>query len=107
MSSLCRLFSGSLSIFGVKKDFIEKRISKELEDIMENRINFTKSGTEKPLYPIESFDLEAAIAFPIIAAGDISGSVIFVADSTKKQVTETEIKLAQVAASFLGKQMEE
>ena len=40
------------------------------------------------------------------AAGDISGAVIFVADSTKKQVTETEIKLAQVAASFLGKQME-
>ena len=74
---------------------------------MENRINFTKSGTEKPLYPIESSDLEAAIAFPIIAAGDISGAVIFVADSTKKQVTETEIKLAQVAASFLGKQMEE
>ena len=97
-----------VSVSGLsKKDFIEKRISKELEDIMENRINFTKSGTEKPLYPIESSDLEAAFAFPIIAAGDISGAVIFVADSTKKQVTETEIKLAQVAASFLGKQMEE
>jgi len=54
-----------VSVSGLsKKDFIEKRISKELEDIMENRINFTKSGTEKPLYPIESSDLEGCYCLP-------------------------------------------
>ena len=97
-----------ISVSGLsKKDFLEKRISNALEDLMENRINFVKSNNEKPLFPIESSDLEASIAFPIIASGDISGAVIFVSDSEKKQPTETEIKLAQVAAAFLGKQMEE
>jgi AbrB family transcriptional regulator (stage V sporulation protein T) len=98
-----------ISVSGLsKKDYMEKRISNALEDLMENRINYIKSANEtKPLYPIESSDVEACIAFPIIGAGDISGAVIFVSDSTKKAPTETEIKLAQVAASFLGKQMEE
>ena len=98
-----------ISVSGLaKKDYLEKRISKELEDLMENRINYIKSANEiSPLLPIENSDTEACIAFPIIGAGDISGAVIFISDSTKKIPTETEIKLAQVAAAFLGKQMEE
>lgn len=98
-----------ISVSGLsKKDFMEKRISNALEDLMENRVNYVKSANEtKPLYPIESSDVEASIAFPIIGAGDISGAVIFVSDSTNARPTETEVKLAQVAAAFLGKQMEE
>jgi AbrB family transcriptional regulator (stage V sporulation protein T) len=49
----------------------------------------------------------AAVACPIIAAGDISGCVIFLESEDKMNLTDTEIKLAQVAAAFLGKQMEE
>ena len=97
-----------ISVSGLsKKDFLDKRISQTLEELMENRINYVKSGTEKPLYPIEHSDIEASIAFPIIGAGDISGAVIFISDSTNAKPTETEVKLAQVAAAFLGKQMEE
>ena len=97
-----------ISVSGLsKKDFLDKRISQTLEELMENRINFIKSATEKPLYPIEHSDIEASIAFPIIGAGDISGAVIFISDSTNAKPTETEVKLAQVAAAFLGKQMEE
>ncbi len=98
-----------ISVSGVsKKEFFEKRISTDLEKLMENRENYTKSKMElAPLHPIENNDTEASIAYPIIAGGDISGSVIFISENKNFIPTETEIKLAQVAVGFLGKQMED
>lgn len=91
-----------------KKEVLEKRISKELEELIEERESFTFSqGARKPFLPLENSDVQAAIAFPIIGSGDILGAVIFLLDEKAKAPGETEIKLAQVAASFLGKQMEE
>ncbi len=91
-----------------KKDVLDKRISKELENIMESRENYIKSSNEtKSFMPLENSDLCASLAFPIIGSGDISGSVIFLENEKSSIPGDTEIKLAQVAASFLGKQMEE
>lgn len=90
-----------------KKDVLEKHLSKETEELMENRENYIKTGINDVLYPVDSSELEASLIFPIIASGDIGGAVIFLADESRKTPTETEIKLAQVAAAFLGKQMEE
>lgn len=91
-----------------KKEVLEKRISKELEELMEERESFTFSqGARKSFLPLEHSDVQAAIAFPIIGSGDILGAVIFLLGEKAKAPGETEIKLAQVAASFLGKQMEE
>ena len=80
-----------VSVSGLsKKDFMEKRISNALEDLMENRVNFVKSANEpKPLYPIESSDVEASIAFPIIGAGDIHNGTIFVAFHTNQLIANT------------------
>lgn len=89
-----------------KKEYLERHISPELEEIMENRDKFIKSRENDRLYPLNNCDLEALTAFPIIASGDIGGCVIFI-DNGMSQLTDTEIKLAQVAATFLGKQMEE
>ena len=74
---------------------------------MENRDNFIKARESDRLYPIANCDIEALTAFPIIAAGDIGGAVIFLSNGDYTRLTDTEIKLAQVAATFLGKQMEE
>ena len=74
---------------------------------MENRESFIRTRESKPLYPIVGLEVTASIAYPIIAAGDIAGSVIFLDSDEGKPLTDTEIKLAQVAAAFLGKQMEE
>ena len=43
----------------------------------------------------------------VIASGDIGGAVIFLENENGDYPSDTEIKLAQVAAAFLGKQMEE
>lgn len=90
-----------------KKDVLEKHLSKEAEELMENRESYVKKSNSDVFYPVDNSDLEAAIVFPIIASGDIGGGVIFLSDESKSIPSETEIKLAQVAAAFLGKQMEE
>ena len=90
-----------------KKDTIDRHITKELEDIMENRSSFV-AGTDKGvLMPVENLDRKAAIAFPIVGSGDVSGAVVLLYNDNDSAPTQAEIKLAQVAASFLGKQTEE
>jgi len=44
---------------------------------------------------------------PILAAGDVCGSVMFMQDDTHRSAGDAEVKLVQAAAAFLGRQMEE
>ena len=48
----------------------------------------------------------ASVAAPIIAEGDVLGLVLFVEDGEPQVTGETEYKLAQTIAAFLGKHME-
>lgn len=95
-----------ISCAGVsKKDFLNKRISAELEKIMEERKLYTWDSGNR-LSPVEDSEYSASIAAPILSNGDVLGAIIFLwSDGTK--ISPTETKLAQVAASFIGKQMEE
>ncbi len=90
-----------------KKDFIDKRISVELEDLMEDRQSYTASPERKALHPLADNDREAGIMFPIIGGGDVAGAVVLLLNPDGSMPTQTEIKLLSVAASFLGKQTEE
>ena len=75
---------------------------------MESRKNFTISRADSNYFqPVEGLDKPAIIAYPIIAAGDVIGSVIMLSNGSGSFPSDTEIKLAQTAAAFLGKQMEE
>ncbi len=97
-----------ISVSGLsKKDIMERRVSLPLEELMESREKFVDSGDKNVLYPIEGLEMRALVAYPVIASGDIAGSVIFMESESKKSADETDIKLCQVAAAFLGKQMEE
>ena len=107
-----------ISCAGVpKKETVERRITQALENIMENRSPFICEEGGERFHPIEGVERDAAAAFPIIGAGDVSGRVAPAGNETGAVVlltadeasvpTQTEIKLVQVAASFLGKQMEE
>ena len=75
---------------------------------MENRENFSANSSKNSITPIEGIDRKASIIYPIIASGDVTGAVIMLASDDKtNNSTETDVKLVQTAASFLGKQMEE
>ncbi len=90
-----------------KKEVLDRRVSPELEDIMENRSSYISKNNQHKLIAAEGISRPAAVACPIIGSGDVLGAVVLLSSEDDKEVTETEIKLIQVAASFLGKQMEE
>lgn len=91
-----------------KKEFQDRRLSPAMESAMEQRQTYVaKAGDQKRLQPVENVDRYASIMIPIVAAGDVIGAVCFLLPDSGAIPTEGDVKLAQVAASFLGKQMEE
>lgn len=102
-----------ISVSGVsKKEYIEKKVSNELEKVMEERKTVTLGeGTGKVISIYDDEELTgkyyAQVISPIIAEGDAIGSVIIVSKESGKKFNDTEVKLAETAASFLGKQMEQ
>ncbi len=90
-----------------KKEVLDRRVSRSLEAVMEKRENYVCVIDGERMKPVEGLEREAAVAFPIIGGGDISGALVMLMHENGSCPTQTEIKLAQIAASFLGKQMEE
>ncbi|MBQ7595674.1 MAG: GAF domain-containing protein, partial [Clostridia bacterium] len=96
----------AISVAGIsKREFADRRISAELESLMEDRSNFIRTQGEK-LTPFEGSQHNAAVAVPIISSGDVLGAVVLLS-SEGVQPSQTDMKLTQVAASFIGKQMED
>lgn len=95
---------------GSKKELLEKRISQELEQLINDRVTIIATRDERDYVPIlegnQDKIYESEVVTPIIAEGDAIGSVIILSKNTKK-MEEVEEKLAQSAAGFLGKQMEQ
>jgi len=95
---------------GSKKEYLDKRVSPELEKIMESRNMYVTNEQNKPIrifYEDENpNEYTAQIIAPIIMQGDPIGSVILLSKDSSVQVGETEIKLLETAAGFLSKQME-
>jgi len=89
-----------------RKEFIERRVTPELEECMQGRKSFISKG-KSALRPVEGVDRAASLIYPIVAASDVMGAVILLASENDEAPSDTESKLIQVAASFLGKQMEE
>jgi len=91
-----------------RKEVLERRVSPALEDLMTSRRNFvSKEGERASLQPLEGLDRPAAISIPILSSGDVVGAVSLLQGDSTASPDNADIRLAQVAAAFLGKQMEE
>ena len=91
-----------------KREYLERRITAPIEEIMESRRSFAASRTEPgEIQPVEGVDRCASIVCPIIASGDVTGAVIMLMGEKHALPADAEIKLARSASAFLGKQMEE
>lgn len=94
-----------------KKEYLEKKISSEVEKIIDERktVSFG-DGNEKSVSVYDDEEIEgkysAQVFSPIIAEGDAIGAVIIVSKEDIK-FSDVEVKLAETASSFLGKQMEQ
>ncbi len=89
-----------------KREVLERRITKNLEQLMENRAVHITTRDVPPMNAIEGLERKANVVYPIVYGGDVSGAVALMQGDESHMPTETEIRLVQVAAAFLGKQME-
>ncbi len=90
---------------GPKKELLSKTISRELERvIMERETVQAAAGDKRFLYlvPDEVEGLCAEVIVPIICEGDAIGSVALFSRDQRTKMGDTELKLAQTAAGFLG-----
>ncbi len=95
-----------------RKEFLDKSLSQDLEKVIEEKTTVVVRSSDERIIPIiaeESADRKytAQVVSPIISEGDPIGAVIFLSIDPNTRMGELEAKLAQSAAGFLGKQMEQ
>ncbi|MBI2874629.1 MAG: stage V sporulation protein T [Firmicutes bacterium] len=97
-----------------KKEFLNRPIGPAVEKVMEERrtalINFPGGDDqckECPIIQDGECKFTAQVISPIIAAGDPIGAVVLCSKDETVKMSELETKLADTAASFLAKQMEQ
>lgn len=91
-----------------KKDYMEKQIGPLVEQAMESRK--TMMETNPGEYEICKDLTETYSSFvcaPIVAGGDPIGSVILLTKQEGAKMSQMETKMAETAAGFLAKQMEQ
>ncbi|MCL2406979.1 MAG: stage V sporulation protein T [Defluviitaleaceae bacterium] len=94
---------------GAKRELMDKTISSALEKTINNRSTVISSRSEAGFVPVlddDNADIYShELITPIISEGDVLGAIVFL--SPDKKMGDVENKLAQTAAGFLGKQMEQ
>lgn len=95
---------------GSKKEFSEKRISPDLEKIVESRnifITDEKSPPIKLLYEDQSSELYSSqVICPIVMQGDPIGCIILLSKDKDTAMGNLEKVLLETASKFLAKQLE-
>lgn len=87
-----------------KKEMIDRRISHQLEELMELRQPI-KEGDGAHVMPIEGVTRTAAAGAPVIVAGDVVGYIAALPEN--KRVNESFSQTIRVAAQLLARQLEE
>lgn len=96
-----------------KKDFLGKSIGAAAEKVMEERkaVNVGDTAIHSLFRGNNDSGIEktftAQVMAPIIAEGDPIGTVIIATKESNIKMSDLELKLAETAASFLAKQMEQ
>lgn len=93
-----------------KKELQEKPINSQLAKLLENREGVTAVLDDRKYVKItaeQSEEYACEVICPIVCEGDVIGSVVLLGKDEKKKYGPTEEKLAETAAVFLAKQMEQ
>ena len=92
---------------GHRRELGDKRVSNALEQLMEQRKSYRYAPGSQPVPVVDGSDHHTVgVAAPILAEGDVLGSVVLVTQADEPPLSEDDQKLAQTIASFLGRQME-
>ena len=90
-----------------RRELQDRRISQQLERLMEGRQVYQHKEGETPI-PLcaDSEKFALSTAAPILSEGDVLGCVLFAGPPEGLSGGEVEFKLAQSIAAFLGRHME-
>ena len=94
---------------GPKKELLQKTISSQLEEAVNERETFLAGIGGRAMIPVADEDLEGITAqaiAPIICEGDAIGAVILMSREPRVKFGDAELRLVTTAAGFLGRQME-
>jgi len=89
-----------------KREFQERRVSPELEELMENRKQYFAEDENQRFYAVEGVEQSSLACLPILSAGDVTGAVAFLNNGKSNRISESQKSLVNAAAQFLGRQIE-
>ena len=90
-----------------KRDLMDKPNSEELERLMEQRQHYRYAAGDAPVRVTDGVEkYHLGVASPILCQGDLMGCVMLLLGEHDEPLQESDQKLAQIAANFLGSQME-
>ncbi|MGI5884540.1 MAG: stage V sporulation T C-terminal domain-containing protein [Candidatus Spyradocola sp.] len=97
---------------GARKELQDKNISPELEAALKDRRTLAVNAREGKMLPILAEEstpspYTAQVVAPILVEGEAVGAVILLSREEGARMGETEIKVAETAAGFIGRQMEQ
>lgn len=90
-----------------KKDILEKKITVDTEKLIEGRSLYAYKNNDAKFIAVQGSDkFYVKALMPIFAEGDVTGGVVLIAGDDITSANDTDIKLLQTAATFLGRQLE-
>ena len=90
-----------------RRELLGKPLEPAMGQLMEQRKSYRFRAGDTPLRPAESAErYRLGVAAPIISEGDLLGCVMLLMNENDAALGESEQKLAQTVAGFLGRQME-
>ena len=90
-----------------RRDLLDKRCSQDLEQLMEQRKPYRYAAGDTRLTASEASERYfLGAAAPILSEGDLMGCVMLLLEERDEVLEESDQKLVQTVATFLGRQME-
>ncbi|MDR3085353.1 MAG: stage V sporulation protein T [Christensenellaceae bacterium] len=93
-----------------RKEMQDKSISQEIEQVLASRQSYVYNKGQGRACPIildeEDVTYTAQVITPILVEGESVGAVLLLSREDATRMGETEIKVAETAAGFIGRQME-
>lgn len=97
-----------VAVSGVsRRDYMDRRITPELESCIDSRSPYIAEPNGQKIIPVDGTQQSIACLFPIIASGDLNGAVVVLEKESGELPQDMQIKLTEVAAGFLGSQIEQ
>ena len=90
-----------------RKEYLEKPVGADVERVMDERRTQVAAEGDVQVVRDKWDHVSARVIAPIVYNGDPIGSIVLLSRDDQVQMGDLELKMAETAAGFLSKQMEQ